>query len=67
MTSPLDRQPCPDRILKDTGNAFGMGAVGSSVFHFVRGAYNSPIGHCLAGGAMGVCMNAPRVGGNFAV
>jgi import inner membrane translocase subunit TIM17 len=63
----LNRQPCPDRILEDVGNAFGMGTVGGSLFHFVKGLRNSPNGHRLAGGATAVRMNAPRIGGNFAV
>ncbi|CAL4931568.1 unnamed protein product [Urochloa decumbens] len=66
-TVDMTRQPCPDRILEDAGGAFGMGAVGGSAFHFVKGLYNSPNGHRLAGGATAVRMNAPRVGGSFAV
>eukprot|EP00250_Pteridium_aquilinum_P019674 c24525_g1_i1 orf=379-1176(-) len=61
------REPCPDRILDDMGGAFGMGAVGGSVFHFVKGMKNSPNGERLLGGAQAVRMNAPRVGGSFAV
>lgn len=49
------------------GGAFGMGAVGGSVFHFVKGMKNSPNGERLLGGAQAVRMNAPRVGGSFAV
>ncbi|EER92127.1 hypothetical protein BDA96_01G360700 [Sorghum bicolor] len=63
----LNRQPCPDRILEDVGNAFGMGAVGGSLFHFAKGLHGSPNGHRLAGGATAVRMNAPRLGGSFAV
>ncbi|EFJ30463.1 hypothetical protein SELMODRAFT_89766 [Selaginella moellendorffii] len=61
------REPCPDRILDDIGGAFSMGAIGGSVYHFIRGVYNSPRGERLLGGAQGVRMNAPRVGGSFAV
>ncbi|MCO5553019.1 hypothetical protein L7F22_006539 [Adiantum nelumboides] len=61
------REPCPDRILDDMGGAFGMGAVGGSVFHFLKGMKNSPNGERLLGGAQAVRMNAPRVGGSFAV
>ncbi|RCV43406.1 hypothetical protein SETIT_9G291900v2 [Setaria italica] len=61
------RNPCPDRILEDVGIGFGMGAIGGSAYHFVRGLYNSPGGHRLAGGATAIRMNAPRVGGSFAV
>jgi mitochondrial import inner membrane translocase subunit TIM17 len=66
-TPETSREPCPDRILDDVGGAFGMGAVGGSFFHFFKGTYNSPNGMRLAGGAQGVRMNAPRVGGSFAV
>uniref|UniRef100_A0A0D9X194 Mitochondrial import inner membrane translocase subunit TIM17 n=1 Tax=Leersia perrieri TaxID=77586 RepID=A0A0D9X194_9ORYZ len=66
-TPETSREPCPDRILDDVGGAFGMGAVGGSIFHFLKGTYNSPNGERLAGGAQAVRMNAPRVGGSFAV
>ncbi|KAF0907226.1 hypothetical protein E2562_015733 [Oryza meyeriana var. granulata] len=66
-TPETSREPCPDRILDDVGGAFGMGAVGGSIFHFLKGTYNSPNGERLVGGAQAVRMNAPRVGGSFAV
>ncbi|KAK4753980.1 hypothetical protein SAY87_002084 [Trapa incisa] len=66
-TPETSREPCPDRILDDIGGAFGMGAVGGSAFHFIKGTYNSPSGARLAGGVQAVRMNAPRVGGSFAV
>ncbi|KAL6878500.1 hypothetical protein ACP4OV_012670 [Aristida adscensionis] len=44
-----------------------MGAVGGAAFHFAGGLRNSPTGHRLAGGATAVRMNAPRIGGSFAV
>ncbi|ESQ34763.1 hypothetical protein EUTSA_v10008738mg [Eutrema salsugineum] len=61
------REPCPDRILDDVGSAFGMGAVGGSAFHFLKGIYNSPNSAHLSGGTQAVRMNAPRIGGGFAV
>lgn len=61
------REPCPDRILDDIGDAFGMGIAGGSVFHFIRGINNSPSGARLSGGAQYVRMNAPKLGGSFAV
>ncbi|KAM0904918.1 hypothetical protein ACQ4PT_017699 [Festuca glaucescens] len=68
MSTPfLERDPCPDRILDDLGGAFTMGAVGGSIFHFIKGTYHSPNGARLAGGAQAVRMNAPRIGGGFAV
>ncbi|KAM7275060.1 hypothetical protein ACFE04_016926 [Oxalis oulophora] len=66
-TPETSREPCPDRILDDVGGAFGMGAVGGAAFHFLKGTYNSPSGTRLAGGTQAVRMNAPRVGGSFAV
>ncbi|CAK9137049.1 unnamed protein product [Ilex paraguariensis] len=66
-TPETSREPCPDRILDDVGGAFGMGAVGGSAFHFLKGVYNSPRGERLIGGSQAVRMNAPRVGGSFAV
>ncbi|KAF5774250.1 hypothetical protein HanRHA438_Chr13g0608771 [Helianthus annuus] len=66
-TPETSREPCPDRILDDIGGAFGMGAVGGSAFHFLKGTYNSPKGLRLTGGVQAVQMNAPRVGGSFAV
>ncbi|KFK44149.1 hypothetical protein AALP_AA1G221600 [Arabis alpina] len=61
------RDPCPDRILDDIGGAFGMGAGGGSAFHFIKGFKNSPAGYRLSGGTQAIRMNAPRVGGSFAV
>lgn len=66
-TPETSREPCPDRILDDVGGAFGMGAVGGAAFHFLKGLYNSPSGERLIGGTQAVRMNAPRVGGSFAV
>ncbi|KAL2321335.1 hypothetical protein Fmac_030304 [Flemingia macrophylla] len=66
-TPETSREPCPDRILDDIGGAFGMGAVGGSAFHFLKGLYNSPKGHRVVGAAQAVRLNAPRVGGSFAV
>ncbi|KAG2659014.1 hypothetical protein PVAP13_1KG329200 [Panicum virgatum] len=68
MTTPeTSREPCPDRIIDDVGGAFGMGAVGGAAFHFLKGVYNSPNGHRLAGGATSARMLALRLGGSFAV
>ncbi|KAI3810849.1 hypothetical protein L1987_20472 [Smallanthus sonchifolius] len=66
-TPETSREPCPDRILDDIGGAFGMGAVGGSAFHYLKGIYNSPKGDRFKGGIDAVRMNAPRVGGSFAV
>ncbi|EOA21779.1 hypothetical protein CARUB_v10002239mg [Capsella rubella] len=53
-------------LVNKIGYAFGMGAIGGSVYHFIKGAYNSPIGGRLVGGAQAANMNAPRLGGRFA-
>ncbi|KAK9675868.1 hypothetical protein RND81_11G037000 [Saponaria officinalis] len=60
------REPCPDRILNDLGGAFAMGAVGGSVFHFIRGSVNSHRGEKILGGIQTMRMNAPKTGGGFA-
>lgn len=44
-----------------------MGAVGGAAFHFLKGIYNSPKGERFIGGSQAVRMNAPRIGGSFAV
>ncbi|CAI5528350.1 unnamed protein product [Closterium sp. Naga37s-1] len=67
MAGEYGREPCPDRILDDVGGAFSMGAVGGAAWHFIRGAKNSPRGERLIGGTQAVRINAPRIGGSFAV
>ncbi|KAL6657631.1 hypothetical protein ACP70R_005411 [Stipagrostis hirtigluma subsp. patula] len=67
MASLVDRELCPDRILGDLGNAFVLGAVGGSAFHFIKGLRSSPNGTRVAGGLEAMRMNAPRVAGSFAV
>ncbi|CAN8312694.1 unnamed protein product [Cochlearia groenlandica] len=66
-TPETKREPCPDRILDDIGGSFGLGSVVGSAFHFVKGIYNYPAGARLSGGSQAVRMNAPRIGGSFAV
>mmetsp|Transcript_38810 Transcript_38810/g.77330 ORF Transcript_38810/g.77330 Transcript_38810/m.77330 type:complete len:207 (-) Transcript_38810:402-1022(-) len=61
------REPCPDRIVEDLGGAFGMGAVGGFIWHFVKGARNSPQGDRWAGAMYSARSRAPILGGNFAV
>jgi len=62
-----DREPCPYRILDDMGGAFAMGAVGGSIFHFIKGARNSPSGQRFSGAVYAAKSRAPILGGNFAV
>jgi mitochondrial import inner membrane translocase subunit TIM17 len=51
----------------DVGGAFGMGAIGGSLWHSVKGARNSPRGARLRGAVDAVKLRAPVLGGNFAV
>lgn len=44
-----------------------MGAVGGSMWHFVKGARNSPRGARFAGAIDAVKMRAPVLGGSFAI
>ncbi|KAM0008955.1 hypothetical protein Hdeb2414_s0010g00338191 [Helianthus debilis subsp. tardiflorus] len=44
-----------------------MGAVGGLASYFLKGTYNSPKSLRFTGGVQAVQMNAPRVGGSFAV
>lgn len=60
------REPCPDRILDDIGGAFAMGSVGGGIWHFIKGAKNSPSGYRLQGAAESIRREAPRLGGSFA-
>lgn len=61
------REPCPHRIIDDAGGAFAMGAIGGSIWHFFRGAKNSPRGARVAGALDAVKLRAPVIGGQFAV
>lgn len=61
------REPCPHRIIDDMGGAFGMGAIGGTIWHFIKGARNSPQGARLAGAVDAVKVRAPALGGSFAV
>lgn len=61
------REPCPHRIVDDVGGAFGMGAIGGSIWHFIKGARNSPRGERFIGAIDAVKVRAPALGGSFAV
>ncbi|KAF4676872.1 Mitochondrial import inner membrane translocase subunit Tim17-A [Perkinsus chesapeaki] len=61
------REPCPDRIVEDLGGAFGMGCVGGFLWHFVKGARNSPRGERLHGALYSAKTRAPILGTSFAV
>jgi len=61
------REPCPWRILDDTGAAFAMGAIGGSVYHAIKGYTNSPEGMRIKGISSAVRNRAPILGGSFAL
>ncbi|CAG8580519.1 2459_t:CDS:2 [Paraglomus brasilianum] len=61
------RDPCPWVILNDTGAAFAMGAIGSGIWHIVKGSKNSPRGERIIGAISSVKARSPVLGGNFAV
>ncbi|CAA6663399.1 unnamed protein product [Spirodela intermedia] len=65
-TPETSREPCPDRILDDIGapSAWGRSAVRPSTSSRV---FTTPQWGAAGGGAQAVRMNAPRVGGSFAV
>jgi mitochondrial import inner membrane translocase subunit TIM17 len=64
---PRRREPCPHRIFDDIGGAFAMGVVGGGAVNLLKGFYNSPKGHVIAGGCEAVRREAPKIGGSFAV
>ncbi|EME30931.1 mitochondrial protein translocase, MPT family [Galdieria sulphuraria] len=62
-----NREPCPHRILDDIGGAYAMGSIGGALWHFFKGARNSPKGARLRGAVDAVKLRSPVLGGNFAV
>lgn len=38
------REPCPYRIVDDSGGAFAMGCIGGGVFQSIKGFRNAPSG-----------------------
>ena len=67
MADVHEREPCPHRILDDTGSAFALGCVGGSLFHLFKGARNSPRNERMLGAITAVQGNARRLGGSFAM
>jgi len=61
------REPCPHRIITDLGGAFAMGAIGGTIYHFIRGAYGAPHGERFSTALYAVRSKAPFTGGSFAV
>mmetsp|Transcript_11058 Transcript_11058/g.16677 ORF Transcript_11058/g.16677 Transcript_11058/m.16677 type:complete len:238 (+) Transcript_11058:105-818(+) len=62
-----DRDPCPYRIIEDIGGAFAFGSVGGGVWHFGKGAWQSPKGTRLMGAIGNCAARSPVMGGQFAV
>lgn len=59
----LREKPCPYRIVDDLGGGFAMGCVGGAIFHFFKGAYNSPKSERFYGGIMMLKKRGPLVAG----
>ena len=66
-SSIADRDPCPYRIIEDIGGAFAFGAIGGGIWHFGKGAWQSPKGSRLVGAIGNTAARAPVMGGQFAV
>ncbi len=62
-----EREPCPWRIIEDSGGAFAFGLVGGSLWHFVGGARNAPAGMRISQAIGRVKARTPLLGGSFAV
>jgi len=62
-----EREPCPWRIIEDSGGAFAFGMVGGTVWHFVGGARNAPAGMRWAQAIGRVKARTPLNAGSFAV
>ncbi|KAK3146952.1 hypothetical protein QOZ80_3BG0275700 [Eleusine coracana subsp. coracana] len=64
-----DPNNAPDlrvRFVEEVGDGYLLGLTGGSAYHFFRGLRNSPNGGRLAGAALAVRGNAPRVAGSAA-
>lgn len=59
----------PWRIIDDTGAAFAMGTIGSSIFHSIKAVRNSPKGFSkrFENAKLAVKTKSPITGGNFAM
>lgn len=63
------REPCPWRIVDDSGGAFAMGAIAGGMFQAFKGFRNAPSGmnKRLLGSVMAIKQRSPIIAGNFAV
>jgi import inner membrane translocase subunit TIM17 len=62
-----EREPCPFRIVEDTGGGFMLGAILGSGWYTFKGARNSPAGQRFRGGIYNAKMRAPVLAGGFAI
>lgn len=62
------REPCPYRIVDDSGGAFAMGCIGGGIFQALKGFRNAPQGlsRRLIGSLSAVKARSPVIAGNFA-
>jgi len=62
------REPCPWRIIDDSGGAFTLGLVGGGLFGAISGARNAPTGlrRRALGGLVRLKEKGPMFGGQFA-
>ncbi|XP_023173411.1 mitochondrial import inner membrane translocase subunit Tim17-B [Drosophila hydei] len=62
------REPCPYRIVDDSGGAFAMGSIGGGIFQALKGFRNAPQGlsRRLVGSMIAVKSRSPVIAGNFA-
>lgn len=63
----MEREPCPFRIVEDTGGGFFFGAVLGSGWYMFKGARNSPSGQRFRGALYNAKMRTPVLAGGFAV
>ncbi|EDW29792.1 GL14996 [Drosophila persimilis] len=63
------RQPCPIRIVEDTGCAFMMGTIGGALFQYMKGFRDAPAGlrRRFSDGLVSVKLRTPGIAGSFAV
>ncbi|KAM8717907.1 hypothetical protein ACLKA7_004585 [Drosophila subpalustris] len=62
------REPCPYRIVDDSGGAFAMGCIGGGIFQALKGFRNAPQGlsRRIIGSMAAVKSRSPVIAGNFA-
>ena len=61
------REPCPWRIVEDSGGSFLFGSVLGSIWHFGGGLRNGPVGHRVGFAIQRVSTRVPLMAGSFAI